>query len=105
MALSQKLALLLEDPTGYHYPLYRFVADGGSWSTAMEHQHYTDKCLEYEQTLIPKWSSQLKASLPKKSPSAEKHRQRLIDDLESAYAYLGVTDEEFQVILASLLAA
>lgn len=76
-------------------PITRYLADGGSWANAVE--------MEYEQHLIPKWTRQLQASLGKKSPSAEKHRQRLIDDLKSAYAYCGVGEERFQTILSSIL--
>jgi phage gpG-like protein len=76
-------------------PITRYLADGGSWANAVE--------MEYEQNLIPKWSRQLQASLGKKSPSAEKHRQRLIDDLQMAYAYCGISGDHFQTILATLL--
>lgn len=76
-------------------PITRYLADGGSWANAVE--------MDYEQNLIPKWTRQLKASLGKKSPSAEKHRQRLIDDLQSAYSYCGVSGDRFQAILTSIL--
>jgi hypothetical protein len=77
-------------------PILRFLADGGSWADAIE--------MDYEQNLIPLWTSQLKGCSPKKrSPSALKHRQRLIDNLQSAYAYCGVSGDRFQAILNSIL--
>jgi hypothetical protein len=76
-------------------PILRMLADGGAWDVAVE--------MEYEMHLIPKLSGQLKASLRKKSPSALKHRERLINDLQSAYSYCGTSEERFQVILADLL--
>lgn len=102
MTLSQQIKGLLDISLPYN----RYLADGGSWATAMEmieSLEYDQKRLDYEQNLIPKWTSQLKASLKKKSPSADKHRQRLIGDLEWAYAFCGRPDAEFKAILATLI--
>lgn len=76
-------------------PITRYLADGGSWAVAVE--------MDYKQNYIPKWTRQLKASLKKKSPSALAYRQTLINDLESAYAYCGITGDRFQAILSSII--
>lgn len=77
------------------HPITRFLADGGSWADAVE--------MEYEQILIPMWSAQLRASLGKKAPSAERRRQVLIRDLREAYSYCGVRENRVQEIISALL--
>ncbi len=64
-------------------PITRFLADGGSWADAVQ--------MEYETILIPKWEGQIRGSLHKHSPSAVKHRQRVMADLLDAYAFCGIS--------------
>jgi hypothetical protein len=69
----------------YSNPITRFLADGGSWADAVH--------MEYQTILIPKWEAQIRNSLHKHSPSAIKHRERVMADLRDAYAYCGMTGD------------
>lgn len=82
-------ALLLDDP------ILRFLADGGSWADAIE--------MDYD-LKIPVWGAQLKKAMAKKGPSAVKHQQRILADLQGAYAFKGISGKAFEAKLAELLA-
>jgi hypothetical protein len=69
-------------------PIFKFLANGGSWADAVE--------MEYTLNDIPKWSKQLQAAFLKHSPSAKAHQQRLIEKLREAYAYCGISGEAFE---------
>ena len=88
-AQSTIQALLMDDP------ITRFLADGGSWADAVG--------MDYE-LKIPVWAAQLKKAMTKRGASAVKHQERLRTDIDSAYAYLGVSSERRAALIAELVA-
>ena len=80
-------------------PIFRFLADGGSWADAVEMEEEMmaetkakeqAKRLEEAVASIPKWEAQLAALLRKpQNPSALRHKARLLKSLREAYAHAG----------------
>lgn len=77
-------------------PVYKFLIDGGSWADAIEMEIL-------ENTLV--LEAKLKAATKKQNPSAQRYCAKLLEELRSAYAYVGKgsekADEFFQEALAS----
>jgi hypothetical protein len=80
-------------------PVVRFLANGGAWGDAQlmvdELEKERAAAAEAERLAravesIPKWEGQLEALLRKAmTPSAQKHKARLIESLREAYAAAG----------------
>lgn len=81
-------------------PILRFLANGGSWADAVEmeeaaaeERREVEKAGRMERAVesIPRWEAQLEAVVKKgsKTPSALKHKARLLESLREAYAHAG----------------
>lgn len=81
-------------------PISQFLANGGSWADAaemeervMEERRAVEAAERLERAVeaIPKWRAQLEATVRKgsKTPSALKHKARLLESLREAYAHAG----------------
>jgi Asp-tRNA(Asn)/Glu-tRNA(Gln) amidotransferase C subunit len=96
-------------------PVLRFLANGGAWGDAQLMEDELQREREAEQEAdrlaravesIPKWEGQLEAVLRKHmTPSAEKHKARLVQSLREAYAAAGRDPSSVDAFLAAAEAA
>ncbi len=80
-------------------PVLKYLANGGSWGDAalMEEEMEAERKAKAEAERlaqavesIPKWEAQLEAVLRKNmTPSAQKHKARLVESLREAYGHAG----------------
>ena len=84
------IALFQDDPVS------KFLIDGGSWADAIEMQTKLD---------LPVLEARLKAACKKQNPSAERYRAKLLDELRSAYSYIGKGADAGDAFLAEALAS
>lgn len=92
-------------------PVLRFLANGGAWGDAvmMEEELEAERKakaeaerLEKAVESIPKWEGQLTALLRKAmTPSALKHKARLLESLREAYAHAGQDPSTADAFLAA----
>ena len=94
-------------------PIYRYLANGGSWGDAalMEDELVAQRKARQEEDRlakavesIPKWEAQLKAVMKKGSttPSALKHKARLLESLREAYVHAGRDPSTAEAFLAAV---
>ena len=94
-------------------PVLRYLANGGSWGDAVmmeEDLAVERKAKEEAERLeravesIPKWEAQLEAVLRKGSmtPSALKHKARLLESLREAYRHAGRDPMDADAFLAAV---
>lgn len=77
-------------------PVIQFVVDGGTWGDAMILDSYIN---------IPILEARLIAAAKKQSPSAERYRAKLFEQLVEAYIYVRKTRADADAFLAAALAA